>query len=328
MGKGGGGSTTTVQKADPWSGQQPYLKDVFEQSKTLYDNGGLAPDYYAGNTVAGQSAWTQQANQMQADRALNGSASINNAQTSMDNITSGGALAGNTGMNTLNQIAGTDINAGNQGLTALNQMTSAVNPYSTALLNDAVGGATAQIDSGFSGAGRYGSGAHENARADAIGDMTSAFYSDAYDKQMQAANAASNAYLSGLNSQIQAGSAAGGLYNSGVDTMISGAAQSQELANQAYKDAEALSQAGANVDAYQQALIDANIDRWNYDQQKALTALSNYNQLVQGTYGGTSTSTGKSDYSPNALGTAIGAGAVGLGLADSMLGGDWSSLWS
>lgn len=325
---GGGGGTTTVQKADPWSGQQPYLTDVFTQANQMYHSGAMAPDYYAGNTVAPQSQWTQQANQMQADRALNGSASIGNAQTSMDNIVSGGALAGNTGLNALEQLAGMDINAGNTGLTALEQMTSAVNPYSSALLNDAVGQATAQIDSGFSGAGRYGSGAHENARADAIGDLTSSFYSDAYDKQMQAANAASNAYLGGIGQQTQAGSAAGGLYNAGVDTQISGAGMTQELANQAYKDAEMLSQAGANVDAFNQAQIDADIDRWNYNQQKALEALSRYNQLIQGTYGGTSTSTGKTDYSPNALGTAVGAGAVGLGLLDSVVDGGIKGLFS
>lgn len=327
-GGGGGGNTTTVQKADPWAGQQPYLSDVFSQASTLYNNGGLAPDYYEGNTVADQSQWTQQANQMQADRALGGSASIGNAQTSMDNIVSGGALAGNTGLSNLTNLSGTDINAGNQGLAALGQMTTAVNPYSSALLGDAVGQATAQIDSGFSGAGRYGSGAHENARADAIGDLTSQFYANAYDQQMNAANAASSAYLGGLGLQAQAGEAAGNLYNQGVDQQISGAGVSQDLANQAYKDAEMLSQAGANLDAFNQANIDAAIDRWNYDQQKALTALSNYNQLIQGTYGGTTTNTGKTNYSPNALGTAVGVGATGLGLMDAMLGGDWSGLFS
>lgn len=291
MGGGGGGSNTTVQKADPWAGQQPYLSDVFSQANYLYHSGAMAPAYYAGNTVADQSAWTQQANQMQADRALNGDASISTAKGSMDNITSGNALASNAGLN------------------ALNQMTSAVNPYMTALYEDAAGQAGAQIDSGFSGAGRYGSGAHENARADAMTDLASQMYSHSYDQQLQAAQQA------------------GQLYNAGIDTQISGAGMAQELANQAYKDAEMLSQAGANVDAFNQAKIDADIDRWNYNQQRPLEALSRYNQLIQGTYGGTTTSTGKTDYSPNALGTAVGAGAVGLGLLDSYLDGGIAGLF-
>ena len=299
---GGGGGTTTVQKADPWEKQMPYLSGgmnefetlvpgVFPEAAKLYESGQLAPDYYKGNTVTNQSAWTQKANQMQADRALNGDASISTYKGSMDNIASGNALASNTGLN------------------ALNQMTTAVNPYSSALLNDAIGEANAKIDSGFSGAGRYGSGAHENAKADSVADLTSQFYSDAYDKQMEAAGMA------------------GDLYNAGIDTQISAAQQGQELANQAYTDAEMLSQAGANLDAYNQAKLDANIDRWNYDQQKALTALSNYNQLIQGTYGGTTTQTGKSGYAPSALGTAVGGAALAGGILESA-DIDWASLFS
>ena len=75
-GKGSsGGSTTTVQKADPWEGQQPYLvggihingvpiAGTFYEANKLYQNGQLAPEYYPGQTVADQSPWTQQALQM------------------------------------------------------------------------------------------------------------------------------------------------------------------------------------------------------------------------------------------------------------------------
>lgn len=37
-GKGGGGSTTTVQKADPWVGVQPYIKDLMKQAEDYYNN--------------------------------------------------------------------------------------------------------------------------------------------------------------------------------------------------------------------------------------------------------------------------------------------------
>lgn len=318
-GKGGGGGGTTVQKSEPWDQQKPYLVDIFQQSQNMYNSGALAPDYYAGNTVAPQSGWTQQALQMQADRALNGDASISTAKGAMDNITSGNAIAGNSGLNTLNQIAGTDINAGNAGLTALNQMTNAVNPYSSALLGDAVGGATAQIDSGFSGAGRYGSGAHENARADAVADLTNQFYSNAYDKQMAAAQAASGAYLGGLDTQASAANQAGSLYNTGIGQQVVAGNAAQQLANQAYTDAAALSEAGGVKDDYQQQLINAAIDRYNYESQQPLTALSNYNQLIQGSYGGTTTSTGKQG-GGSTLGNVLGGASSGAGIG-YMIGG-------
>lgn len=54
----GGGSTTTTQKSDPWSGQQPYLKDVFGQAQGLYNAEG--PGYFPEGSVqpfnAGQDA--------------------------------------------------------------------------------------------------------------------------------------------------------------------------------------------------------------------------------------------------------------------------------
>ena len=283
MGKGGGGGGgTTKQVSEPWDAQKGYLKDIFAEAQNLYNTGQLAPDYYAGNTVAPQSQWTQDALQMQADRAMNGDASIGTAKGAMDNITSGNALAGNAGLN------------------ALNEMTTAVNPYSTALLNDAVGQANAQIDSGFSGVGRYGSGAHENAKADSVADLTNQFYSNAYNQQMQAAQNAAQAYNTGIGQQVVAGQTA------------------QQLANQAYTDAAALSEAGGVKDDYQQQLINADIDRYNYESQQPLTALSNYNQLIQGTYGGTSTTTGQQQ-SGSLLGGALGGAASGAALG-SMFG--------
>ena len=94
MGSKGGGSTTTVQKADPWSGQQPYLKEIFQEAQGLYQSGGMAPAYYPGQTVAPESAWTQQARAMQAQRALEGSASVQNAQQAMDATLSYARLRG------------------------------------------------------------------------------------------------------------------------------------------------------------------------------------------------------------------------------------------
>lgn len=60
-GKGNSGSTTTVQKADPWEGQQPYLAGdsrgetpifgVFPEANYLYTTGQLAPEYYPGRRL-------------------------------------------------------------------------------------------------------------------------------------------------------------------------------------------------------------------------------------------------------------------------------------
>jgi len=382
MGSSGG---TTVQKADPWSGQQPYLTEVFSEAKRLYQSGQLAPEYYPGQTVAPQSDWTKQALQMQAERAAQGSDSIAKAQKAMDAVSSGQAQAGNSGLDFLNdfmrkdslkqnagyaalgdvagqavsgntalaavqELAAQDVNAGNAGLAALQQMTSAVNPYSSALYADAAGQAAARIDSGFSAAGRYGSGAHENARADALGDIYSQMFSKAYDDQLAAAQSASQQYGAGMaqntaNAQAAAqlydaaldtrlsaaqnmaalqqqdwaqklGAAqnAGALQNSGVTQQISAAQVAQQLANQRYADAAALSEAGAVQDAYAQQLTNADIERWNQARQAPLEALFNYNQLIQGNYGSTRTTTGQQSTASSVLGGAASGAALGTSL--------------
>lgn len=279
MGGKGGGSTTTVQKADPWAGQQPYLQDIFQQAQQLYNAGGMAPNYYPGQTVAGQSDWTKQALQMQADRAQSGSPLITNASNAMNNITTGQALADNQGLNTLNQLSQED------------------NPYVDELYNRANSQVQADLDGNFNRAGRYGSGAHEAAAADAANNLAAQMYSSLWDKRADAA------------------SSAGQLYNTGIGQQVVAGQTGQQLANQAYTDAAALSEAGGIMDEYNQQLINANIDRYNYNQQKALLALQNYNNLIQGSYGGTTTSTGQQSSSGNTLGNVAGGALTGGGLA-------------
>src|SRR2546423_1570305 len=47
---GGQSSTNTIQKADPWSQQQPYLEQQFQQAANLYGN--YTPSYYPNRQVA------------------------------------------------------------------------------------------------------------------------------------------------------------------------------------------------------------------------------------------------------------------------------------
>lgn len=291
-GKGGGGSTTTVQKADPWEGQKPFLGGweqtngkfigTMPEAWRLYSTGQLEPAYYPGQTVAGQSQWTQDALQMQADRAQNGSPLIDNASNAMNNITTGQALQNNQGLNVLNQLSQED------------------NPYVDELYNRANSQAQSAINGNFSAAGRYGSGAHAAASADAANNLANEMYSSLWDKRADAAQAAGQLYNTGIGQQVVAGQAG------------------QQLANQAYTDAAALSEAGGIMDEYNQQKINADIDRYNYDQNKALMALQNYNNLIQGSYGGTNTSTGQQSSGStlgNVLGGALTGGGLGAGIA-------------
>lgn len=99
MSKGGGGSsgttqTQTVTKADPWSEQQPYLKQGFQQAQEIYNQG--APGYYPGQTVAPFSPETNAAMEAQTNRALAGSPLMTAAQQQLTDTMSGKYLDVNT----------------------------------------------------------------------------------------------------------------------------------------------------------------------------------------------------------------------------------------
>lgn len=68
MSKGGGGGTQTVQKADPWAGQQPYLTDIYSESQRLYRQGPM--EFFPGQTYASPSDRTLQAEEAMAQQAL------------------------------------------------------------------------------------------------------------------------------------------------------------------------------------------------------------------------------------------------------------------
>jgi len=68
MSKGGGGTTQTVQKADPWIGQQPYLTDIYGEAQRLYQQGPM--QFYPGQIYASPTQKTEQAEAMIAQQAL------------------------------------------------------------------------------------------------------------------------------------------------------------------------------------------------------------------------------------------------------------------
>ena len=68
----GGGTTSTIQKADPWKGAQPYLYDIMGQAQNLY-NQSAGDTYYPGSTVVPFSPETQAGLGAITSRATQGS---------------------------------------------------------------------------------------------------------------------------------------------------------------------------------------------------------------------------------------------------------------
>lgn len=129
------GTTNTIQKSDPWSGQQPYLTNVFQNAAQLYGSGPWTS--YPGQTVAPIQPQTYQSLGLEQARALSGSPVTSSAQNYDTNLFSGNYL-------------------------------SAGNPYFQNMVGQVGQSIMPQIQSNFALNGRTGSGAEANAFADAL----------------------------------------------------------------------------------------------------------------------------------------------------------------
>ncbi len=293
LANGGGGNTTSTTKADPWSGQQPYLQDVFQGAQGAYNQ-------YAGNPASSVAGFTPMQRQAMGyaqstanDTAVQNSAFVNNA-------------AGNYTTNLLN---GAYLNA-NPGNAAFSKFASGDmmnNPYMTGMANAASDSITRayqnatapQTASAFAGAGRYGSGAYQNAVSQNQQDLAT-----------QLGNTMNNLYgglyQSNMGNMLTGAQGLSGNYNTAAQQQLAGSTNAPNIVNSVNGAAENLYNMGGNQQALQQSQISAP---WQL--------LNNYSNLIQGQYGGTSATT--QPYYQNRMAGGMG-GALSGAATGAMLG--------
>lgn len=329
FGSGGssGGSTTTVQKADPWSGQQPYITQQLQEAQRLYGSGGQ-PQYDTNAYNNALSSWQSTSGPVQTRARAPGSASYNQYGNGTEYLVGGqwvqqapeNGLSSNTPMPQMSDYAipGSVTNGGllapgyypgktvadqsPQTQQALGLLTSRAtngspitdqakgylsdvmggqylnsNPWLDQTFNKAADQVQGRLTSQFANTGGLGGGLNQDVAAKNYNDLATSIYGGNYDQER--------------NRQQQ------------------GLLFGQQLANQDYNDIGQLANAGGAQDAYQQSLINANIDKYNYNSNLPANALRNYVGLTGGNYGGTSTST--QPYSQNNLANGLGGAITG-----------------
>ena len=257
-------SQTTVQ--EPWSAQKPYLEFGFQQARNLYDQGG--PDYFPGGTLVAQSPETMMALDMGSRRAMQGSPLLRQSQDTLM-ATARGDYLNNPNIQAVIDATAGDIKRNYQEV------------------------GIPRIDSNFAGAGRYGSGAFQIARAKAdealqrnIGDASSRIRMQSYDSERQ--------------------------------RQMHALSMLPDLAQQDYADIGKLASIGQTREDRAQDEINAEIDRYNFMQQRQRNALADYFGLIGGNFGGgTATSYASRTRSNPFLGAAGGA-LSGAGLASQL----------
>jgi hypothetical protein len=145
--KKGGSSTSSTA---PWTGQQPYLHNLFGRAEGLYNRGPF--DY-----VANQSPFTAQAQQLMAQRALDPNSLVGRSQGVLGDTISGKYLTPDS------------------------------NPFLQQSVNDALGLAKSQFAGQYGGraGGNLGNSGYQEMLMRTLGNVATNAYSDAYGRERQ-----------------------------------------------------------------------------------------------------------------------------------------------
>ena len=146
-------NVTTTTSAEPSEFIRPYYQQAIDSAQDLYE--GSTPNFFPNATYTDFSPETSTALNLATSRALSGNPLLNQSQTEASNI-----LAGN-------------------------YLTPGSNPYSQALFNQMAGDVTSKVNSQFTKAGRFGSGANQEVLADSLGQLANQVYGDQYNRERE-----------------------------------------------------------------------------------------------------------------------------------------------
>ncbi|MFA5996176.1 MAG: hypothetical protein WC790_00415 [Candidatus Paceibacterota bacterium] len=281
----GMGSTKTTTKTDtaPWAAQQPYLAGGFSEARRLYEDGPST--YYPGQTYADLSDPQLAGLNQQVNTAQGGNPVIDNAANYTSGVFQGSdnpyADILNSGVAGMKQTAGGDFLQNNP---FLDQVYGAASKKVTDDFNET---SIPGISSQFGMAGNAGSTMHELALGRASEGLTDSLGS-------LAANIYGGNYSAERDRQTQAQqgltSAGAGLYGQGIDERLGALGQASGIRDAQFGDAKQLQSAGKTFQDQQLRTIEDDIKRFNYGQGADMSALQDYLAMIQGQYGGTSTS--------------------------------------
>lgn len=268
--------TSSTSEAKPPAWATPLFTQSATEAQNAY-NSGAGGNVYQGQTVAGLSGTTQ--------------AGINGVQ-------SAAGAYGNTPNALTNVLTGPTSAGANLSDMASGKYLQSGNPYFNQALQGQLDDTANQVQSQFSGAGRYGSGANTNALTSQLGNIRSSALSNQFNQDSQNMLAA--------NSQIDASRNNQQGTNTNTASALNSWNQGAIGANQA------TIQAGQLQDQNYQSQLDANLTKFQAQDMEPWTRLGLLQSAAAGAAGnyGTNVQTTKSGFNPMQAIGAVGSAAT------------------
>lgn len=297
---GGSGPTTVTNTSStnaPWGPAQPALQQSITNAQNLY-NQGVGAQPYTGSTVVPYANQT-----IQSMNALEGIAG--GAQPAFDaNFNRVAANAAQGGLNQLQQGAVSQLQPMAQG-----DMLVRNNPFTEAVVDRSAEQMAHRVNEAMSGAGRFGSGAHQGTLAREIGDMSNRAYMQDYNRERgYQQDAIGSLFNAGQQQQANINAATGALQGA--------------LAGQT-APAGLLGQVGGAYEDLATRQLNDQLRVWNESQNLPWENLARLNAIASGagTLGGTQNQTAQGTTNNPNMGLGLGLSALGLLGQSGGLGG-------
>ena len=313
-----GGSRSTTTRTEPWAEQKPYLETGFKRAEDLYTTGKLTPEYYSDTAVAGFGGLQSEA-QAAAETYLKGArptAMMTPAEREFGRgLTAGGeamqyggdaaaalGVGGYAGMTPFSEAQYGGLLSGDYDPSKFDPVAAAIRAESVGKLeSEILPGLRQQITQYQPGGGSKGDIVQSNAIAAAqeyinrkIAQGQFQAYQQAQERMIPAAQLGIGQQQFGMGYGLEGmrGMQTGlGLYPGLVSTPFGAYGQAQEI--------------GGQQRALQQAALDRDVARYQYQAGLPSQGLQSYLAGVTGDYGGMSTATG-------AGGTGVGENILAL----------------
>ena len=322
-----GGSKVQTTRSEPWEEQKPYLTEGFKRAEEAYSGGKMAPAYYgtslnaAGNwvtdksmpTLAGFTGAETEAQEMALDYARNPYTEqlMGDAREGMGDMLLAGRRAmdrGATAGTILDQdqySTFTPYSAAQYGNLLSGKVDTDTGPFKdvadvygrqamSQLTGNVLPGIRSAITQSQAGGGTRGDIVQANAIAAANQQMTDNIAKAQFDAYNQAQAMRMPAAQMGLGAQQQRMD-----YGmQGADATRGALGQYPSTLQAPLAMSDAVGGVGAQKRAMNQAGIDRDMQRYEYQAQLPNTALQNYLAGISGEYGGTTQAVGAGGPSP------------------------------
>ena len=206
------GSVTTTSSQEPSDFIKPYFQQAIDSAQDLYE--GSSPNFFPNATYTDFAPETSTALNLTSARALAGNPLLNQSQTEASNI-----LAGN-------------------------YLNPSTNLYSKALYNQMAGDVMSDVNSQFTSAGRFGSGANQEILTQELGQLANQVYGDQYNRERE--------------------------------LMASTMATAPGLGEMDYNDIAKLQGVGVEKESLENAKLQDAINRFDYNETKPYNKLNQY----------------------------------------------------